>query len=468
MKRKLFSIYDVFFLVVAAAVFIWAVFVPPVHSIADQGDFERIMRPCGIDFPSDHSFYDWANRFFPMKFTTVDLLLYIPRLFLIVPSTAFILPTAITRLICMPFGTFDMRVLAAIMFIWYTTVCFFILRRVEIKNPILHFLFLVFFIVVFYNGVNLTFFNSLYGQSVMLTSFATLILASIYLFDNITTTRKRTIIFFTIASCLMLGSKLQCIVFLPFLLAAIIYVGFKSNKRKFAIICALFVMWHGVGGYIINGGQLNLATQYNSVFYGILKDSPNPAKDLQEMGIDEDMAVDSGNHAFLDQSEYKYPPNTEIMQEKFYSKMSNTKIIKFYITHPSRFMNAMESTAKVAFSNKVTLGTFEEKYGFDKGTSSYRFELWETIRSYAPHTLLFIIPIWLIFLTVAIILAKKKNKYALPLIAVFVIGAIQFPMPYIGNGAADISKQLFLFNIIFDLGITMLLYILLQKMKKSY
>ena len=30
------------------------------------------------------------------------------------------------------------------------------------------------------------------------------------------------------------------------------------------------------------------------------------------------------------------------------------------------------------------------------------------------------------------------------------IGAVQFPMPFVGNGMADTSKQLFLFNFIFD------------------
>ena len=31
------------------------------------------------------------------------------------------------------------------------------------------------------------------------------------------------------------------------------------------------------------------------------------------------------------------------------------------------------------------------------------------------------------------------------------IGVIQYPMPFIGNGQADTSKQLFLFNFIFDI-----------------
>ena len=116
MKKKIFSAYDIIFIISIIAVFIYAVFVSPVHSIADQGDFERVMRPCGLDFPSDYSFYDYAVRFFNMKFTSVDLLLYVPRLLFLVPTTTFIFPTATARLICLPFGAFDMRILAVIMF----------------------------------------------------------------------------------------------------------------------------------------------------------------------------------------------------------------------------------------------------------------------------------------------------------------------------------------------------------------
>lgn len=68
MKKKIFSAYDIIFIISVIAVFVYAVFVPPVHSVADQGDFERVMRPCGLDFPSDYSFYDYAVRFFYMKF----------------------------------------------------------------------------------------------------------------------------------------------------------------------------------------------------------------------------------------------------------------------------------------------------------------------------------------------------------------------------------------------------------------
>ena len=232
-------------------------------------------------------------------------------------------------------------------------------------------------------------------------------------------------------------------------------------------MCSIVLLWHGVGGYVINGGQLNLDTQYNSVFYGILKDSPNPKQDLIDMGLDEDMAADSGKHAYLDKSEYKYPPRSDIMNEKFHSKMSNGKLIKFYITHPLRLVSVMETTAQNAFTNKINLGTFEKKYGYAPNTSSYRFDLWENIREHLPKTLFFIIPSYTVFLLIGIVMLKKKNRYAVPFIFVILMGLIQFPMPYIGNGAADISKQLFLFNISFDFGLTVLIYMLFKTVSKK-
>ena len=353
------------------------------------------------------------------------------------------------------------------MFLWYATVCFFIQRKFKIENKFLHYIFLLFFIVVFFNGINLTILNSLYGQSVMLVSFATVVLFGLYMFENVHDAKNSVIIFFTVSSCLLLGSKLQCAVFTPFLIIAVLYVGFKSNKRNLCIVCSIVLLWHGVGGYVINGGQLNLDTQYNSVFYGILKDSPNPKQDLIDMGLDEDMAADSGKHAYLDKSEYKYPPRSDIMNEKFHSKMSNGKLIKFYITHPLRLVSVMETTAQNAFTNKINLGTFEKKYGYAPNTSSYRFDLWENIREHLPKTLFFIIPSYAVFLLIGIVMLKKKNRYAVPFIFVILMGLIQFPMPYIGNGAADISKQLFLFNISFDFGLTVLIYMLFKTVSKK-
>lgn len=63
----------------------------------------------------------------------------------------------------------------------------------------------------------------------------------------------------------------------------------------------------------------------------------------------------------------------------------------------------------------------------------------------------------------------KNNSIKLKIELIWLIAAIgifQFPMPYLGNGEADTSKQLFLFNYTFDLlvlvSINYLIYHLLK------
>ena len=46
---------------------------------------------------------------------------------------------------------------------------------------------------------------------------------------------------------------------------------------------------------------------------------------------------------------------------------------------------------------------------------------------------------------------------------VMFMGAIQFPMPFVGNGRADTAKQLFLFNFIFDILIVVIVVTLISK-----
>lgn len=71
----------------------------------------------------------------------------------------------------------------------------------------------------------------------MLVSFATVVLFGLYMFENVHDAKNSVIIFFTVSSCLLLGSKLQCAVFTPFLIIAVLYVGFKATSE----ICALCV-----------------------------------------------------------------------------------------------------------------------------------------------------------------------------------------------------------------------------------
>jgi hypothetical protein len=200
-------------------------------------------------------------------------------------------------------------------------------------------------------------------------------------------------------------------------------------------------------------------TQYNSVFNGVLKGSETPEQDLIDMGLNSEMAVEAGKHSYLDKSEYvKYIPNTQITEEEFYSKMSNGKLAKFYLTHPTRLIDGMEYTAGKAFITSTSLGKYSRNYSEEPVREFNRFTNWSTFREkYLPAKLWFIASIFILMAIVSVYLFVKnkkndsvKNKIML-LWVVMCIGAIQFPMPFVGNGQADTAKQLYLFNFVFDI-----------------
>jgi hypothetical protein len=117
----------------------------------------------------------------------------------------------------------------------------------------------------------------------------------------------------------------------------------------------------------------------------------------------------------------------------------------------------MEYTAHKAFSTSTTLGKCYRSYSEKPIINFDRFTLWSSFReNILPHRLYFIVSIYLIlaFYSLYKYIKNKSNleiKTKLLLLwTIMLIGAIQFPMPFVGNGHADTAKQLFLFNFIFD------------------
>lgn len=455
---------DIVFLLLAAVACIYAIFIPPAHGVADQGDFERVMGQAGLGFFHGHSFYDFVQTKYTLK--------WMNPLFLIglLPATSYIYPIAVAKLLCRIcfLGYFDTRVLAAVFSLYYSIVCFLIFRQIPVKNQIGKSVLAAIFIAVFFDGVNLTMFNSMYGQSMLLIALASFLLSGVLILRNLDNLKKRHIVFFFAACVLLLGAKLQCISLLPFLILAFVFLIRKCSYKKLSVVLLCILLWYSVGNYVIWGGQLNRDTQYNSVFYGILKDSRTPEEDLEAMGLDPDLAKDAGKHAYLDPGEYAYPPRTEIMEEKFYSKMDNVKLAKFYLTHPARIIRAMEVTAGNAFHTSIELGTFSKDAGFEPGAYEYRFDGWSTVRDRLPKTLWFIVPVYILFFAVGLYeLIRRKNLYAGFYLLILCLGLIQFPMPYIGNGNADIVKQLYLFNITFDVGLFVAIGYVVAMIKKK-
>lgn len=471
------------FIIVSIILIYYILFKYPSMGVADQGDFDRVMNASGLSLLDSDKANSNFNRFYNYIVTDYKINTSISTLFITILGSSMGHLITFISYICKLLGqeVFKTQYLAIAYAIMYISSIVFILKNLNIKSKLNLFITALVSIFIFMDGNYIIWFNSLYGEPMMLCTLLFFIGTFLYYVNckyikgeekNIAS--KISLVY--IAAFMFLGSKMQVFTTLPFiiiLLGKILWDNRKILTNKKLRLLEVFLVLIIIYPVQINMVNKNISkdTQYNSVFYGVLNGSKTPEQDLIDLGLNPDMASEQGKHSYLDASEYvKYVPRTEITENEFYSKISNGKLAKFYLTHPKRLLEGMQYTAGKAFITSTGLGKAYESYSKEPIIEFHRFTTWSDFReSKLPNKLWFILSVIIAVATVSIIeFIKNKNndeireKIFLLWSLIFIAG-IQFPMPYVGNGQADTAKQLYLFNFIFDiLLITSALWILFK------
>lgn len=443
----------------------------PQVGVADQGDFDRVMSASGLSLLDSDKLNPNFNRFYNYIVTDYKINTNISTLFITIFGSSMGYLITFISYICKLLGQdiFKTQYLAITYSIIYIFSIAFILQNLNIKSKLKLFITVLFSIFIFMDGNYIVWFNSLYGEPMMLCTLLFFIGTFLYYVNckylkgeekNIAS--KISLVY--IAAFMFLGSKMQVLTALPFviiLLGKILWDNRKILEHKKLRLLEVFlvlIIIYPVQMNIVNK-NISKDTQYNSVFYGVLNGSKTPEQDLIDLGLNPDMASEQGKHSYLDASEYvKYVPRTQITENEFYSKMSNGKLAKFYLTHPKRLLEGMQYTAEKAFRTSTDLGKYYESYSEEPISEFNRFTTWSDFReSKLPNKLWFILGVVMAVVTVSIIeFIKNRNNGEIRekiflLWSLILIAGIQFPMPYVGNGQADTAKQLYLFNFIFDI-----------------
>ncbi|MDR3597540.1 hypothetical protein [Clostridium sp.] len=488
MKNIIVNNYKILITITAILIVIGVLFIKPQVGVADQGDFDRIMHISGLSLLEK----DESNLYF-IRFYHYIVPEYqiseIDKISKTIKGCSISYLIVFVSKICKLSGqtVFKTQYLAIIYSILYIFAFIITLKSLNIKDRFKLIIISSLIVFIFFDGNYLVWFNSLYGEPMMIVTFS-LFIAFVLNYIHYKYVIKGTkhlmlrIVPIVIAAFLFLGSKLQVTTSLPFIIFVVGKIIWDNRrilgKLSLASLCIcvyiLILYPIGIGN---NSDNLSKDTEYNSVFYGVLNGSKTPKQDLIDLGLNPDLSVEAGKHSYLDTDEYvKYIPGAEITNEEFYSKISNSKLAKFYLTHPSRLLKGMEYTAGKAFNTSTLLGKCSQSYSETPVVKFQRFTLWSYIREHVlPKKLYFIVSIYLIIIlfTVHKYISNKwnlevRNKILL-LWVVMLIGAVQFPMPFVGNGMADTAKQLFLFNFIFD-GLLLLIfsYALLKIIKAHF
>ncbi|WP_127495395.1 glycan biosynthesis hexose transferase WsfD [Paenibacillus glycanilyticus] len=456
--------------IVAAAVLLPLLFFSPV-GVANNGDFYRMMLAGGIDFADPGESY--RDKYFG----------YFHRLYHYGPFSADryissqIIPVFIAGIIgrAVNSQTFDIRILSLLYSVLYVAALYVIVKFNKQRSIVFNTVLIASLALVFLDIGYVAYFNSFFGEAVtvifMLLTFG-LALAlphsdkpSVWLLTA----------FYLSAVCLV-GTKLQnAPIGLLFLLLGLRYWKLRADRawRWTVGIWSAVLLLATVTMYAAAPSGLKHINLYQTVFFGVLKDSPDPASDLRELGLPEAFKVNAGTNFFQKDTVIKQnDPRIVAALEG----ISHKDVLLYYAKHPDRFLQKLKRAAKNGMSIRpFYLGSYEKEAGKPYGAVSYAYSTWSTFKlKVMPNKLWFIAAFaaaYLAVLAVEYIRRWRSVQQRLYLEALFVlalVGMCGFTVPLVGDGEADLGKHLFLFNVCFDMMMVVsVLYVVRIIVKKA-
>jgi hypothetical protein len=445
------------FLAIASAIaaIVYVLMLKPVTGVADNGDFLRIMQTVGLDYlepePDDRDKY---FGYFIREYRLDGLGAggYV--------STQIVLVFAATLLNRLLYSqdVFDIRFLAAVYTLLLLAAYWAAFRFHRSRPTAFHIALGILLVFLFTDAGYIAYFNSLFGEPV---SFVFLLLTVVLALGlaSAENPRRGLLAAFFVCAVFLTGSKIQnAPIGILLAILCLRFLHFRSDRawRKTVISFAAILALGSIAMFVFAPKELKAINMYQTVFFGILKDSPTPERDLEELGLPKELAVLAGTNFFTPDT--PIPQRDPMLDDLFYSRMSHGKVAAFYLKHPGRLLAKLEIAAQNGMSIRpYYLGTYEKSEGRPYGAVSETFAFWSSFKSQKmPNTLWFLVPFCLAYFAVLIRehrrAANLQSKvYAETFAVLAAIGMISFAVPVIGDGEADLGKHLFLFNVCFDL-----------------
>lgn len=436
----------------------------PHVGLADNGDFWRVNRIVGIKDSSSY-FYN-SQRYF--EYETKKIVK--PEYF----STQ-IPVVKLSKVLSIHFeGTkkYDIHFLGLLYLLISSAGLFLLFDGLRRLLPQYFFILSAIIVFIFSDVGYISYYNSFFGEASLL-SFLLLFFGGTIFIISLNKINIFTLSAITILALFFIGSKeanAPSGVFLSLFILTMSF--FTKQKSKKVLILASFLIVLGFSFYCYKSipKEIRMINQYQTITQGILKNSNNPKKDLIDIGIDPKFSVIANTTYY--EANLPYKQDSYELINGFYKKFSYFNVLKYYLTHPKRFYEKLQITANNSYFIRPTyLGNYQFSDTKERFTFEKRYSLWSTLkREYAPRNLIFIFIYFILFSIFNIyelIRTYKlhdKRYFILACLVAFnaITAAVQFVVPLIGDGEADLDKHLFYYNvnsdIIFAISITYIIY----------
>jgi hypothetical protein len=466
---------DAVFALIAVIIAFSALYCGGTVGLSDNGDFSRVMGPNGLshifspnersfvfintyrmDFAGDSPWQKAANALFRLK--NPGSYPSIQHVFI---KAAMFANIAINLIGETDVHVFRIEALGIIYILFYGFSLFILFTAIKTPNIWQGLLIKTLITIVACDMGYIVYFNSFYGEALQSIF---LVLSAGFGLRLMTKPLpgKHDVIFFFLSLVLYAWSKFAnipaAIITMLLCIPGLYCIGDKLSRPFIAATAGISVSVM-LALYAVVPGWMDFQTNYNSVFFGILRDTETPAaeKYLRELGLPSYMLELSDTNYYM-----KRVADT-VRSDKFkqdFSKISKTDILLFYLKHPGHFADKLEvAAANSGIIRPVYLSNHGP--GMPRLSFSKRFETWGELRKRLPYdTIWWNVAICLAFIAymahMGIKAQKTGNKHksllfyglgaALPAGA-----AISFCLPVVANGEGDLAKHMFAFIQVIDI-----------------
>lgn len=445
--------------IAAIALVVGLIMVPPFVGMADSGDFGRVLSTSGLKVLHPESSYEelyfnYAQREF--GYDGYALGGYVSTHVVLVAAAGWI-GRAIDG------HMFDVRILGALYTAMFACAVALLVKHAPSPNGpkpalIATALLAAALLFVFGDIGYVAYFHSFFGEPYALVSMLFALATALALAF---TPRPGAfmIALFVAAAAAVATSKIQnAPLGFAFALLAWRMAGLRADRKwkrqawagaaVLLVVSALMV--------VAAPDRLKHANLYQSIFYGVLKDSPNVSRDMKELGIPGKYSVLAGSNYF--QKNTPIPQNDPVLRREVLDKLGHKDIALYYLRHPSRFAQKIErAAANAAYIRPAYLGNYEAAAGKPPGALSHAFSGWSGFKAaHMPRNAVFYMAFFAAYGIGLAVLWLRANTRRLRLAAetlavIALAGVFSFVIPLIGDGEADLGKHLFMFNVCFDM-----------------
>ena len=336
------------------------------------------------------------------------------------------------------------------------------------KYQIISFILILFF---FCDTGYILYFNSFYGEALQYACIFLIFGVLLQFINNKFSYFKLSVLF--IAIYYFAGAKLVNIPFAIILSLSTIIFILNKKDIKFKIVTGILVLASIISLiilYIQVPKWMSEVTDYQAVFFGILKQSDNVEKDLKKLNLPVKYSALANTHSYM--NNYEIDIHSKEFKLGFHDNISKGKILKYYLFNPIKFISKLSLSIENSCSIRPAyLGNSTKELVYQTN----RWSMWSNLRLFM-HFLYEPIIIFVLIIGVGILLIYKliNKKYRSEYIKIFyllilIIGiGINLVLPIICNGEADLSKHMFLFTNLIDILFTIIVFKLIIDLKEIY